>query len=1147
MAPRSRTARPWVAALILAILVVVAVTLRQATTDAPVPVERAETAAVPTEAEGPRIEDPVLRSEVPAVDASEDLESLRGRTIDLVAGTPRGVKISLSQEVPAFVRMDPIAGEAQNSTAPERSRVVSATFDETGTFVLRGERLVGYLVPADPFLVARDAVYADAREAATTADLKFEPAGVVRGTVRGPDGVAVGDAEVVVKSRVGMDVAFSRTPIRKTATTRTGADGSFLFEQVPADVDFDLSIDAPGLIRQWSSVRVASGETKTMAIDLGAGVALSGRVRLANGSPVGGAEVHVTEAIMRVDPQAPQRADVGTLRAISGEDGRFVVRGLLPGRYVASATHGDYVRASLSAFEVPAAGLELQNDIVLIEGPRIRGRVVDDAGIAVAGAEIALRATSPFMMNGMGLTPDSAEQMGGRRFSNGEDGAFESPPLDDGEYDLIAVKDGYTQAFAPSVRAGASGVDLVLGQRGAIEGTVIALDSASPVITFHVAALRPFDFSKLTDPATFEPVKHAVVLSAKGRYRLADLSAGEYNVSVTAEGLARTTVDRVVVKAGETTRAVNFFLRPESVIAGTITEAGTSKAVAGARVTTRQGLDAMQPDPLAADSEAQSDATGRFELRGLAAGRYTLSATAPRLAPASVGPIELSESQRRDDVSIVLARGAILRGRVTDAKSLPIPGAMITATRIGSISPGITVADVDGYYRLEGLPAGSYTVTKLSALSLGSKDATSDMLRGMQTKSAQLENGKELVLDFQDGADGSVRLSGLVTIDGQPAGNVLLHFMSDDAEEDDKETGGLAALDADVTAGEAFHIATSDPNGRYEIDSLKPGAWSVTVQTRMDLSSAARKTFDLELGPAADQVHDFAISRTGIEGIVVRRGDRSPIAGARVSIDALNDDARLDPVSRRLGMRRVAELFADAEGRFRSSGLEPGRYRIVAGGLTMMNLGGGNFARSAPKDFTLTEGQVIDGVEFELEPGASIQGTILAAGSGAEGASLFFIRNDGGESNSEPFSSTITNAAGAYVADGLEPGTYTVAVKARGYAPAWQSHVRVNQNETTTVDLVVVEGTPLQVTILDAEGNDITASCVIRVHTPDGLDLSDLRSINDLVDAALRNGSNSTMRLPSGNYELVVNRGEASKKFVISHGATSTHRLTFDA
>lgn len=1143
MALRSRSARPWVAALILAILVVVAVTLRQATTDVPEPIERAETAATPTEAERPRIEDPVLRSEVPAVEPSSALETLSGRAIDLAAGIPRGVKITLSPTVPAFVRMDPIAGEAQALTALETASVASATFDETGTFVLRGERLIGYLVPADPFLVARDAVFADARQATTTSDVKFEPAGVIRGVVRGPDGVEVSDAEVVVKSRVGMDVAFNRTPIRKTATTRTATDGSFVFEQVPADVEFDLSIDAPGLIRQWSSVRVASGETKTMAIELGGGVALSGRVRLASGSPVGGAEIHVTEAIMRVDPQVPQRADVGTLRATSGEDGRFVVRGLLPGRYVAAATHHDYVRVSLSAFEVPAGGLELRDDIVLVEGPRIRGRVVDDAGVAVAGAEIALRATSPFMMNGMGLTPDSAEQMGGRRFSNGDEGAFESPPLDAGEYDLIAVKDGYTQAFAASVRAGASGVDLVLGQRGAIEGTVIALDSASPVIAFHVAALRPFDFSKLTDPATFEPVKHAAVLSSKGRYRLSDLSAGEYEVSVTAEGLARTTVERVVVKAGETTRAVNFFLRPEAVIAGMITEAGTAKAVAGARVTTRQGLDAMQPDPLAADSEARSDATGRFELRGLAAGRYTLSATSARLAPASVGPIEVSESQRRDDVSIVLARGAILRGRVTDVKSLPIPGAMITATRIGSISPGITVADVDGHYRLEGLPAGSYTVTKLSALSLGSKDAASEMMRGMQTKSAQLENGQELVLDFQDGADGSVRLAGLVTIDDKPAGNVLLHFMSDG---DDDEASDSNAKDANSTEGKAFHIATSDPDGRYSIDSLQPGSWSVIVQTRMDLSSASHKTFDIELSSAPDQVQDFAVSRTGVEGVVLRRGDRSPIAGARVSIDALSDDARLDPISRRMGTRRVAELFADPNGRFRSSGLEPGRYRVVAGGLTMMNLGGGNFARSSPQDFTLSEGQVIDGVEFQLEPGATIQGTILAAGKGAEGASLFFVKNDGAETISEPFSSTITDGAGAYVADGLEPGTYTVAAKARGFAPAWQSNVRVNQNETTTIDLVVVEGTPIQVTILDGDGNDITASCVVRVHTTDGLDLSDLRSIDDLMDVALRNGSNSAMRLPSGNYELVVKRGEATKKFVVSHGATATHRLTFD-
>jgi Carboxypeptidase regulatory-like domain len=538
------------------------------------PPERAATTQEEVASPNAPITAPPVARESATPAEPEIIESLSGRVIDAATGAPLAADLDLVRELPPFIEVDPIAGVSQRSSAPEDAVIVRRTVNTDGTFQLDGARLVGYLVPKDRFLVQRDAIYVDAREATTSRTIRLDRAGVVKGIVRGPDGAPFAAAKVKLQSKVGIDVAFQRTPIRRECATTSDDAGQFTIEHVPAGMPFDLAIESEGVLKQWRKVEVSAGATLEVDVTLSAGDTLAGRVRRENGEPVEGALVVATEATLRVDPQAPQRADVGELRATTNAAGGFEIRGVLAGRYTLRADHPDYARASHKDISVPQGGLVIADDLVLTGGERISGRIVDAADQGVGEAELGLRKTTAFAANGLGLAPDSAEQMGGHRFFCAADGSFRSPPLAPGEYDVVAVKKGYTQALATGVRAGAGDIVLRLGARGAIEGTVIAFETAEPVVEFHVAALRPFDFAKLMDPATFEPIRHAAVLSAKGRYRIDDLGAGEYDVTIAAPSLARAT-QKVTVKAGETVKSVNFFMRPEAVLAGTVTERAT--------------------------------------------------------------------------------------------------------------------------------------------------------------------------------------------------------------------------------------------------------------------------------------------------------------------------------------------------------------------------------------------------------------------------------------------------------------------------------------------------------------------------------------------------------------------------------------------
>src|SRR5260221_6204126 len=65
------------------------------------------------------------------------------------------------------------------------------------------------------------------------------------------------------------------------------------------------------------------------------------------------------------------------------------------------------------------------------------------------------------------------------------------------------------------------------------------------------------------------------------------------------------------------------------------------------------------------------------------------------------------------DVAAQSFRGAI-RGEITDAHGLPVPGAKVTARNLGTSETREVAADAEGEYRFVELPAGEYEVSALA-------------------------------------------------------------------------------------------------------------------------------------------------------------------------------------------------------------------------------------------------------------------------------------------------------------------------------------------------------------------------------------------------------------------------------------------------
>jgi protocatechuate 3,4-dioxygenase beta subunit len=167
----------------------------------------------------------------------------------------------------------------------------------------------------------------------------------------------------------------------------------------------------------------------------------------------------------------------------------------------------------------------------------------------------------------------------------------------------------------------------------------------------------------------------------------------------------------------------NEDVRGTSVIRGSIVSADTGTPIRRAQVRiSGQGV----PTRL-----ATTDQQGRFEIRELPAGRYTVSALKAGFVTLEYGqrrpsesgtPIEIGEGQVLDKLVIGLPRGSVITGRITDEFGEPVANAVVTSLRYGysagakRLLPGggqnaRDTTDDQGQFRLFGLSPGEYVVS----------------------------------------------------------------------------------------------------------------------------------------------------------------------------------------------------------------------------------------------------------------------------------------------------------------------------------------------------------------------------------------------------------------------------------------------------
>lgn len=478
------------------------------------------------------------------------------------------------------------------------------------------------------------------------------------------------------------------------------------------------------------------------------------------------------------------------------------------------------------------------------------------------------------------------------------------------------------------------------------------------------------------------------------------------------------------LRLGAKPEPVTLRMKKGGIVLVTVTDKAGGAPVKGADVELRSSL----------TWKATTNADGVATLRGVGAVWAPLAARANGYAPAAMMFGTAGDPAGPERVTIALARGAAINGRVVDEQGKPVGGARVVATSASEPLPVVdprrdgVLAGADGKFTIPAVAPGTW---RLSATHGQFAPTTSDPITVDGTNARN-----DVVIEL--GAGGVVR--GVVK---------------------DKAGQPVAAADVRVVAQgfvfwRARRQAFTDADGKFEIDGLARRAVDVVAQA--DSGASAIVPADL----AAKREHDVALVLDvsgAIEGTVVDQ-QGAPIGDAQVIAEPTWSGGTVDRVQ--WNVRGVQEAVTDQAGKFRFAGLPDGDYRVRA-------------ARPSASEAALSLAPGVaakpNGAPIKLVVPADgrIVGKILLADGKAPPIYNLML----GWTHPTPFA-----AKDGSFAMSAPPGTHTLTINGLGFVEQKKEVTITDGKDTDLGTITVASGRSVSGRVLDENGAPVAKAKV---------------------------------------------------------------------
>jgi len=560
----------------------------------------------------------------------------------------------------------------------------------------------------------------------------------------------------VVDAASGAPIAGARVSCTEEALSaaprvaQTGADGTFLVEPVLERSHY-VNVRADGYVPRLG-LAVTGGDPE-LVVTLHRGATIRGRVVDARGFPVQGAQIEVLgvdvdggpvdvspfgsvvehtgfsgllSGAVTLIPAGELGVTVGPLPPIpgaaptpdaaglgatvmpaeipagltTGPTGEFVVEAVPPGRVAVHAWHPQHARGVSRTLTVTEGATLPDVEVVLPDGARVAGRIVDSGGFPIRGATVELR----------------SEDEGLRIAVTGGGGEF-----------AFAGLRGTITLRASARDHEPEGLTLDAAQAAEVE---LALRDALPETPGRVLDDRGYPVAQATVrivPLVVTADRAVAVSGADGTFAVRVPAGVPLAVEVRHPDHAVLAIPSVVPDPRE---GLRFTLSSGGGIEGTARASRGGFPVAPFDLAIEGGA----AEPIERHVE---DLEGRFEETGLPAGTYVLRVVAEGFAPWS-GTVEVPpprglERVTAPAVEVELEEAVEVSGEVVDARGDPVAGARVRADRpvrlfLGRGARPVTT-DAAGRFTLGGLAARATTIWAVHP-SLGTTRTDVDLDRG---------------------------------------------------------------------------------------------------------------------------------------------------------------------------------------------------------------------------------------------------------------------------------------------------------------------------------------------------------------------------------------------------------------------------------
>ena len=511
----------------------------------------------------------------------------------------------------------------------------------------------------------------------------------------------------------------------------------------------------------------------------------------------------------------------------------------------------------------------------------------------------------------------------------------------------------------------------------------------------------------------------------------------------------------------------------QCTIQGAVVKAGTGEPLHKASVDARPA-GTRRGNEQAQGGSAETDEMGRFEIKGLAPGRYYLSAYRNgfvrqmygQQTPEGQGALLTLSAGEKLPVTFQMIPAAVITGHVYDEDGEPVVYAQVMAMHYSYVrgqrqltanSAGST-NDL-GEFRIFGLAPGQYFVQA--------------MRRGNTFENSRSQQGY-LPIYYPGGTDpsraapinlrGGDEFSG-VDITLQTTHTVTVKGRVFNAGCGDSQQGLMVVLQNAAPNGLPMTSGVATVNqGAFELHNVLPGSYFVTATLHDEGKQC--------IGRQALEVAD-----TDVEGITLSVTPGVEIRG-RIRADGQTDSTVgtlsvfLSPKTANFFFAGSSRDSAKPDGSFLLKNAYDGDYEI-----NVMNLPDNYFVKSARLDGVdvLSAGLTVDTkqstgtLEIVVSPnGASVNGAITKDQQPFQGATVAIVPDPPHRGEHRLFKSTTTDQNGHFTLQGLAPGDYKVFAWEKIEAGAYTSleflqpyenqgesvHLTEGSRNTAQVDLI---------------------------------------------------------------------------------------------